>query len=113
MTRRRALSLSLDVRPGEWQVALLAFGVLALILAGHTVLETARDALLLTKVPARGIGLVYVALAGCTLPVAAAAGRASERFGPRQTLVGTLVTACVASLTLLLLPTNRASVMAL
>ncbi len=113
MKRRRALWLSLDVRPDEWQVGLLAFGVLALILAGHTVLETARDALLLTKVPARGIGLVYVALAGCTLPVAAAAGRASERFGPRQTLVGTLITACAASLTLLLLPTNRASVMVL
>ncbi|MDP9151776.1 MAG: hypothetical protein M3O36_17775, partial [Myxococcota bacterium] len=88
MTPRRALAFSVDVRPGEWHVALLAFGVLALILAGHTILETARDALLLTRVPARGIGIVYVMLAACTLPTAAAAAQASERFGPHPTLVG-------------------------
>src|SRR5579864_370278 len=87
-----------DVRAGEGRVALLGFAaLLLLIITTHTVLETARDALLLTGPGPRALGFVYMAIAGCTLPTAALAGRAGARFGAGRALVGTLVVSAIAS----------------
>lgn len=103
-----------DVRAGEGRVALLGFAALLLvIITAHTILETARDALLLTGPGPRALGLVYVAIAVFTLPTAAAAGRAGSRFGPRRALSITLALAALATVAMFLVPTNRISAVAI
>ena len=56
-----------DVRPEERRATWLAFTALLGITAAHTTLETARDALFLTKVPATHLPLLYLAIAGVGL----------------------------------------------
>lgn len=56
---RRASEPIVDVRKGEARPAAGSFLLLALIIAGHTMLETARDALFLGKLPASRLALVY------------------------------------------------------
>ncbi|HXN31177.1 MAG TPA: hypothetical protein VN894_04920 [Polyangiaceae bacterium] len=103
-----------DVRAGEGRGALLGFAaLLLLIITGHTVLETARDALLLTGPGPRALGFVYIAIAVCTLPVAAIAARAGARFGARRALASTLVLAAIAAVSMFLVPTSRASAIAI
>jgi AAA family ATP:ADP antiporter len=110
---RAWLSRVWDVRAGEWLAVILSFLVLLLIISAHTILETTRDTLLLTKLPARQLGLVYIAVAICALPGAALAGHASKRFGPRWALMGGLVAASVLAAVFFVLPANRGSVIAL
>jgi hypothetical protein len=45
-----------DVRRGEWRSLAQAFATLLLLITAHTALETARDALVLTRLPARALG---------------------------------------------------------
>jgi len=103
----------LDLRPGEGRTVIRTFSVLFLVIGGHTMLETARDALFLTRLPARQLNLVYIALAGLSFFVASGSARLASRFGRRNALFGTL---CVAAIATTLLyagsPTPRA-VMAL
>jgi AAA family ATP:ADP antiporter len=99
------LSRLFDLRDGEGRSALSGLAALLLVLiAGHTTLETARDALLLTGPGPRALGLVYMAIAGCTLPCAAVAGRAAARFGARRTLGGMIAAAVVLPAVLFFLP---------
>src|SRR5258708_1134451 len=102
-----------DIRAGEGRLAAIAFFVLLLLISAHTVLETARDALLLTRMPPKELGIVYIAVAICVLPVAAAGTRAGERFGPRRTLIGMLMVAAATVLGLFTLPTSRATVVSI
>jgi AAA family ATP:ADP antiporter len=67
--------------------------VLLLIIAGHTTIETARDALFLSKLPARELNLIYIALAGITLVTTTASLALANRFGRRSALVCSLVVA--------------------
>jgi ATP:ADP antiporter, AAA family len=53
----------LDVRPEERRVTLAAFLVLFGWLAAHTILETARDALFLARLPAHELAWMYLAMA--------------------------------------------------
>jgi AAA family ATP:ADP antiporter len=110
---RTWLSRVVDVRREEIPAALQAFVILLLILLGHTVLETARDALLITRLPPRSLGIVYVAVAVCVLPAAALASKVSARLGPRRALGGSLVLASTALVVLFVLPTTQASVVGL
>jgi ATP/ADP translocase len=102
-----------DIRAGEGLAAVLAFMVLLLVISAHTIVETARDALLLTKLPARELGYVYIGVAVCALPGAAVAGHAAKRFGPRLALVGTLIASAALTLVFFALPASRASVVGL
>src|SRR5579863_3484582 len=78
-----------DVREGEGRMALRGFALLLLlIITGHTVLEAARDALLLSGPGPRALGAVYVAIAVCAWPAAAVAAKATESFGARRSLGG-------------------------
>jgi len=86
--------------------------LLLLIITGHTVLEAARDALLLTGPGPRALGVVYMAIAVCAWPAAALAARASERFGARRSLGGTIVIAAALPVALFLAPASTASAMA-
>jgi ATP:ADP antiporter, AAA family len=81
----------LDVREGERVLAAQAFLVLFLVIAGHTMLETARDALFLARLPPSQLNLSYIALAGLSLVVVSASTWFTQRFGRRNALVCSLV----------------------
>jgi ATP:ADP antiporter, AAA family len=83
----------MDLREGEARPALEAFLALFGIIAGHTILETARDALFLSKLPPSRLAFVYVLLAALTLIVTAANTRFVQRFGQRNALIFTLLAA--------------------
>lgn len=53
-----------DVRPEERRGVAAAFLTLLGVLAGHTLLETARDALFLSRLPATQLPWMYLAIAG-------------------------------------------------
>lgn len=61
------MALLFDVRPEERRPATLAFLALLGITAAHTLIETARDALFLTKVPITHLPALYLAIAGAGL----------------------------------------------
>jgi AAA family ATP:ADP antiporter len=75
-----ALAPFTDVRPEERRGALGAFLILFGILAGHTVLETARDALFLSRLPASRLPWVYLAMALAAVVVWKFQGRALRRL---------------------------------
>jgi ATP/ADP translocase len=89
------------------RAALPAFFVFLLMLTAYSMLETARDGLLLTRLPAKALGVVYLSIAALALPVSNIAGRAAQRFGARRVLLATLVIAGGATLGMALLPFNR------
>ncbi|WP_394843762.1 MFS transporter [Pendulispora brunnea] len=99
-----------DIRSGEGRLAALAFATLLLLITAHTILETARDALLLMRLPPRELGIVYIAVAICALPAASIGTRAGERFGPRRTLIGMLIAAAATVVSLFSIHTSRATV---
>lgn len=102
-----------DVRPGEARSKLIGFAVLLLLIIGaHTILETARDALLLSGPGPRALPLVYMAIAAATVPGAAVAARTGERFGQRRALGATLLLAVAGSLALFVLPSSHAAAVA-
>ena len=87
LVMRRAPGPLIDVREGETRPAVRSFLLLALIIAGHTMLETARDALFLSKLPASRLALVYALIAGLALVVAAPNARFVRRFGESRALL--------------------------
>jgi ATP/ADP translocase/uncharacterized protein YoaH (UPF0181 family) len=87
-----------DVRPQEKRVAAGAFLTLFGILAAHTLLETARDALFLARLPATQLPWVYLAIA--VVAVVASQGpwsglrRLSGRYGLPLLLFVSAVATC-------------------
>ncbi|MBX3126222.1 MAG: hypothetical protein KF718_05875 [Polyangiaceae bacterium] len=59
-----------DVRAGERRVTLLAFATLFGIMAGHSLVETSRDALFLARLPATHLPLVYLGVAAVAWGIA-------------------------------------------
>lgn len=86
----RSLRL-LELRAGEGPAFARAFAVIALTIAGHTLLETARDALFLESLPPAFLTLVYVAVALGALFVSPLSARLTATAGARNALVATLV----------------------
>jgi AAA family ATP:ADP antiporter len=74
-----------DVRPQEMRVASGAFLTLFGILAAHTLLETARDALFLARLPATQLPWMYLAIAAVAFAASqgpwSALGQLSGRYG--------------------------------
>lgn len=64
-----------DVRPEERRGAAAAFLTLFGILAAHTLLETARDALFLARLPASQLPWVYLAMAAVAVGLSQVQGR--------------------------------------
>lgn len=87
----------LDVRAGEGGLFLRAFCVLLLTIGGHTLLETARDALFLARLAPRLLALVYLAVALGMLVITPLNVRLTRQAGPRNALVVTLVLCAVVS----------------
>jgi AAA family ATP:ADP antiporter len=112
--RMRALVARLvDLREGEGRPALQAFLSLFGIIAGHTILETARDALFLDKLPVSRLTLVYALLAGLSLLVATGNARFVRAFGQRNALVVTLVVCAYGTTVFHFLPATPVAVFAL
>jgi AAA family ATP:ADP antiporter len=65
---------------------LTGFILLASLIAGHTLLETARDALFLARIPATRLPWMYLSIAGFTLVTTQVRIPALERFGRRKLL---------------------------
>jgi ATP:ADP antiporter, AAA family len=108
-----SLTGSFDVRQGEG--ALVARSTITLfgLIAAHTMLETARDALFLGELTAARLPLVYVLLAGLSLVVARANTRFVEGFGRRNVLVITLLAAAYGTILLFLIPSSKAAIFSL
>ncbi len=81
----------LRLRKDEQGPALRAFAVLFFVIGAHTILETARDALFLSKMPPSRLTVMYMALAAITLVTSTQLARLSRRFGARNGLVASLV----------------------
>lgn len=102
-----------DLRPGE--LPLLARSALTLfgLIAAHTMLETARDALFLGKLPVSRLTFVYALLAGLSLVAARANARFVTRFGRRNGLIITLLASAFGTVVLYLAEPTRTVVFAL
>lgn len=96
---------SLVVRPDERRETYAAFLTLLGFVASHTMLETARDALFLAKVPATHLPWVFISIAVLSLLLANIQHRISGRISSRNAL--TVWTATAGAITFafwLLLP---------
>src|SRR5947208_12724386 len=80
----------LDVRPEERRPTAIAFLALFGILAAHTILETARDALFLARLRPSQLPWMYLALA--VIAVGLSQWTARRLSGPRA--LATLLVAC-------------------
>jgi AAA family ATP:ADP antiporter len=90
---RSLLGRLVDVRQGEGQPAFQAGLTLFLLIGGHTVLETARDALFLEKLAPSRLTLVYGLIAALALLAAPLCTALARRFGRRNALVALLLLA--------------------
>jgi AAA family ATP:ADP antiporter len=81
----------LEIRSGEGRAFSLSFLVLALIIGAHTLVETARDTLFLSRLPPERLAFVYVAVAVGTLLLTPLSRRLVEWVGARNALVLTLI----------------------
>lgn len=90
--------LNKSIRAGEGQATWSAFAMLFGLIGSHTVLETARDALFLSKIPATRLPIVYVAIAAVSLLVTEAQARFGRGLNRRASLcVWTLFSAIVTA----------------
>ena len=80
------LAKLLGIRPEEKRDVYVAFGTLVAILAAHSMLETARDALFLEKLPPQYLPMAYIAIAALALIVSKVNQAATARFQRRKLL---------------------------
>jgi AAA family ATP:ADP antiporter len=77
----------LEIRSGEGRAFGLSFAVLALLIGAHTLVETARDTLFLTRLPPERLAIVYVAVALGTLVLTPVSRRLVDWVGARNAVV--------------------------
>ncbi len=88
----------LDVRRGERALTARAFLLVLVLVAAHTVLETARDAFFLSTLAPSRLNIVYIALAVVTFFVGAASTWLALRLGRRRALAASLFVFAVITL---------------
>ena len=103
----------LDIRQGEARLIARLAAVLFIIIAAHTLLETARDALFLTELEPSRLALVYGALAALAVVAARLSSLLCERLGEKRALRHTLMAGALITFGFFLLPTTHASVFVL
>jgi AAA family ATP:ADP antiporter len=108
----RLVARLIDLRAGESRFVILSALVLMLTAAGYTALETARDALLVTRLPQRQFGVVYIAVAACSLPGAALLARVARRWDARRVLLALFLFSAILVLVYCTLPIGRFGVIA-
>jgi HEAT repeat protein len=84
-----------DIRPAERRGAIAAFLTLFGILAGHTLLETARDALFLARLPPSELPWVYLAMAVVAIGISQGPWRA-PRWASGGRSLSLLLLSCAA-----------------
>lgn len=94
----RLLYLVARVRPEERRDATAAFLTLLGFMTGHALLETARDALFLARLPARQLPWVYLTIAVVALALGQREPRVVRRFSSRSELTGWLVVSAAVTL---------------
>ena len=81
-----------EIRPAERRGAASAFATLLGMLAGHSMLETARDALFLARLPPSQLPWAYLAIAVLAVALSQGpwrlTGRGGGRYGVSAVLVG-------------------------
>ncbi|HEX4339514.1 MAG TPA: Npt1/Npt2 family nucleotide transporter [Polyangiaceae bacterium] len=85
----------LAIRKGERRHAWTSFATLFALIASHSILETARDALFLAKVPAARLPWVFLAIAAVSLALVKGQARVTRGLRPERALS---VAALLASL---------------
>ena len=92
------MSILAEVRPEERRAVAAAFLTLFGVIASHTVLETARDALFLARLPAAELPWVYLAMAAVAVAIAQVpAQRLQGLFGPAGLSTSLVVMATVTA----------------
>lgn len=83
------------MRSGQWRTALFAVATVAAIMVSHELLETARDALFLARLPASQLPWVYLIVAGLGLAVTIVRRRraASKAGLPLLLITASVITA--------------------
>ena len=74
------------MRKGERRDVWAAFLTLFVLIASHSMLETARDALFLAKIPAARLPWMYLAIAALSLGLVKLNARATRGLSPRRAL---------------------------
>jgi AAA family ATP:ADP antiporter len=87
-----------DVRPEERRGVASAFLTLVGVLAGHTLLETARDALFLARLPASRLPWMYLAIAGIAFLFSRVSSRRLDRLLGARSLSVLLAGSAVVTL---------------
>src|SRR5687768_5316295 len=88
------------IRADERRPAAVAFFALFGFIGSHAVLETARDALFLAKVPASRLPWMYLGIAVASLAVGRLQALLSRGAAPRPALAGSVATAGAVTLSL-------------
>jgi len=83
--------MGLDAR--EFRRALWLGAALMTVTSSYTLVKTARDSLFLSTLPATWLPWVYILVGILTLAVSLLFGRLSQWLSPRQSLVGSVLTA--------------------
>ncbi len=96
-----------DIRSGEGRPAATFALVLCAIIAGHTLLETTRDALFLAQLDPSRLALVYGALAFLAVLGAKLSSALSRRQGEKRSLVILLFSGLVGAGVFFVLPKTR------
>lgn len=94
---RRIFDIGRGVPGGEGRQALLAALTLFLLLAGHTVLEVARDTLFLSNLPAEQLPFTYIAIAVAAWVAAQVDRLLLTRFDKRRVSLITLLVAAAGT----------------
>jgi len=89
-----------EVRPEERRGATAAFVTLFGILAGHTLLETARDALFLARIPPTRLPFMYIAIAAVAFALSRLPAPRLGRLSSRTTLSLLLIGSALANVAL-------------
>jgi AAA family ATP:ADP antiporter len=107
----RVLAKLLGIRPEDRRDTFVAFATLVAILAAHSMLETARDALFLEKLSPEYLPLAYIVIAVIALFVTKANQAATQRFARRKLLSASLFVGGIATIGFYQLTASLAPVM--
>jgi hypothetical protein len=101
---------SMTLRRGQRAATIGAMGTGFFVLVAHALLETARDALFLSNVPAARLPWMYLALAALGICVSEVAARTSRRADVRWLLLRSQTIAAVGTLVMTALLNQRSVV---
>lgn len=107
------LTRFVDLRRGEGALVLRTTLSLLFLIAGHTLLETARDALFLIELAPSRLAFAYAAIGALALIATRIGSAIVARFGRRSGLVFTLLWAAYGTALFYLAPVNPISVFGL